>query len=70
MGKWLIVDLKQKVYLVQWNLVSEFKKCDYEPHTRIIRNDEEFQKLMNELSNNDDVMNLTIWKRQDIDYEV
>ena len=69
MGKWKVVDEKKEIYLVEWFLASDLKKDDFEPHTRIIRDDEKLQELMNELSKNDDVVNLAIWKRQDIDYE-
>ena len=69
MGKWIVIDERVEIYLILWNLASDLKKGDYESHQRVVRSDEDLQELLNELSKNDEVVNLTIWKRQDIDYE-
>lgn len=69
MGKWIVIDERVEIYLILWNLASDLKKGDYEPHQRVVRDDEDLQKLLNDLSKDDEVVNLTIWKRQDLDYD-
>jgi len=73
MGKWKFVDEHARsVYMIQWNLRSEIAKEDYEPYTRLIRNDKELQLLMNDLCKPeliDDVIILSVWKRVDVEYE-
>ena len=69
MGKWIVIDERVEIYLILWNLARDLKKGDYEPHQRVVRDDEDLQKLLNDLSKDDEVVNLTIWKRQDLDYE-
>ena len=80
MGKWIVcawkqATTKQKAYIFTWHKKSEMvaffnDKTEQEPplYTKIVM-ENQLQDTMSEFSKDQDVYNLTIWEKRDLDYE-
>lgn len=55
-------------YLIIYNLFSEVKKGDFEPHKKVICEDSLDAFLKSEEIQDDDVINLSIFEKVEIDF--
>ena len=65
-GKWVLVETKK--YQCNWWLKSDVAIGVYEDHCKYIT-ESQLQDFMNDMSNNEDILELKIYKVMDIDFE-